>query len=101
VISLDLISEGVKYTVYVTQIGANQFTFTMNGSSINVVVHTLSDKGTLISAGATTFITYMKEEVNQYVVDVNGATAIFDKENDASILRTTSPGKLIKYDIIL
>lgn len=39
----------------------------------------------------------MKEEVDQYVIDVNGATAIFQKENDASILRTTSPGKLIKY----
>lgn len=95
--SVDLISEGVKYLIHVTQIGPTQFTFTMNNSSINVVVHTLSDKGTLISAGKTTFITYMKEEVDQYVIDVNGATAIFQKENDASILRTTSPGKLIKY----
>lgn len=95
--SVDLISEGVKYYVGVTQTGPTQFTFTMNGSSINVVVHTLSDKGTLISAGDTTFITYMKEEVNQFVIDVNGASAIFEKENDASILRTNSPGKLIKY----
>jgi hypothetical protein len=53
--------------------------------------------GTLISAGTTTFTTYMKEEVNQFVVSVNGCTAIFEKESDASILRTTSPGKLIKY----
>lgn len=43
----------------------------------------------------------MKEEVNQFVIDVNGASAIFEKENDASILRTNSPGKLIKYFLFL
>jgi hypothetical protein len=44
-VQIDLISEGVKYVVHATQIGPNQFTFTMNNSSIDVLVHTLSDKG--------------------------------------------------------
>ena len=39
----------------------------------------------------------MKEEVEKYCVVIGGRTCVFDKENDPRVLRSTSPGKLLKY----
>lgn len=69
----------------------------MNESHIEVLVHYLSDGGTLISFGQSSYVTYLQEEVDKYRLVVNGKTAILSKENDPSIIRTTSPGKLVRY----
>lgn len=46
---------------------------------------------------AASFTTYMREEVDRYRVVVGNQTCIFDKENDPSLLRSPSAGKLLSF----
>jgi biotin carboxyl carrier protein len=74
----------------------------MNGAFIEVFLHRLTDGGSLIrimNADGTTEskVVYMREEVESYVVSVGGKTCVFDKENDPTIMRASSAGKLVRY----
>jgi hypothetical protein len=39
-------------------------------------------------------VVYVKEEVDGYRVTVDGKTIVFQKENDPTVIRAVSPGKL-------
>lgn len=41
----------------------------------------------------------MKEEVDRYRIVIGNQTCVFDKENDPTILRSPSAGKLISFTI--
>lgn len=41
----------------------------------------------------------MKEEVDRYRIVIGNQTCVFEKENDPTILRSPSAGKLISYII--
>lgn len=43
------------------------------------------------------FTTYMKEEVDRYRIVIGNQTCVFEKENDPTIVRSPSAGKLIGY----
>ena len=45
----------------------------------------------------SSYCSYMQETMENYRVTVNNQTAIFDKENDPSVLRAPSAGKLVSY----
>lgn len=49
----------------------------------------------LISVDGASFTTYMKEEVDRYRIVIGNQTCVFDKENDPSLVRSPSAGKLI------
>lgn len=51
----------------------------------------------LLSVDGASFTTYMKEEVDRYRIVIGNQTCIFDKENDPSLLRSPSAGKLINH----
>lgn len=53
--------------------------------------------GILLSVDAASFTTYMKEEVDRYRIVIGNQTCVFEKENDPTILRSPSAGKLISY----
>ena len=57
----------------------------------------LSDGGLLLSIGGSSYTTYMKEEVASYRVTIGNQTCVLQKENDPTILRSPSAGKLINY----
>uniref|UniRef100_A0A8C2U8B6 Acetyl-CoA carboxylase alpha n=1 Tax=Coturnix japonica TaxID=93934 RepID=A0A8C2U8B6_COTJA len=69
----------------------------MNSSCVEVDVHRLSDGGLLLSYDGSSYTTYMKEEVDRYRITIGNKTCVFEKENDPSILRSPSAGKLIQY----
>jgi len=104
---LDIIYEGYKYSLQAFQTGAYTngsctYALSMNGAFVEAYLHRLTDGGSLIrimcSDGTTVSkVVYMKEEVENYVVTVGGKTCIFDKENDPTIMRASSAGKLIRY----
>lgn len=71
--------QGTKYFVKATKSGPLSFWVSMNDSHIEVLVHYLSDGGTLISFGQTSYVTYLQEEVDKYRLVVNGKTAILSK----------------------
>uniref|UniRef100_A0A8B9TMZ0 Acetyl-CoA carboxylase alpha n=1 Tax=Anas platyrhynchos TaxID=8839 RepID=A0A8B9TMZ0_ANAPL len=66
-------------------------------SCVEVDVHRLSDGGLLLSYDGSSYTTYMKEEVDRYRITIGNKTCVFEKENDPSILRSPSAGKLIQY----
>lgn len=60
-------------------------------------MHRLSDGGILLSVDGASFTTYMKEEVDRYRIVIGNQTCVFEKENDPTLLRSPSAGKLIGF----
>lgn len=94
---VELIYEGVKYVVSVTKSGPNSYFLVMNNTFKEVEIHRLSDSGCLISVDGSSHTTYIKEEVDRYRVVIGNQTCVFEKENDPTILRSPSTGKLLQF----
>ncbi|XP_046694454.1 acetyl-CoA carboxylase 1 isoform X4 [Silurus meridionalis] len=98
-VDTELIYEGIKYVLKVTRQSPNSYVLIMNNSSVEVDVHRLSDGGLLLSYDGSSYTTYMKEEVDRYRITIGNKTCVFEKENDPSLLRSPSAGKLIQYTV--
>ncbi|KAG5900050.1 hypothetical protein JTB14_016026 [Gonioctena quinquepunctata] len=97
VVDVELINEGNKYKVQATKSGANTYFLQMNGSFKEIELHRLNDGGILLSVDGNSSTTYMKEEVDRYRIVIGNQTCIFEKENDPTILRSPTAGKLIGH----
>ncbi|XP_014259658.1 acetyl-CoA carboxylase isoform X2 [Cimex lectularius] len=95
IVNVELIHDGYKYKVQATKSGANSYFLVMNGTFKEIEVHRLSDGGILLSLDGSSFTTYMREEVDRYRIVVGNQTCVFEKENDPSLLRSPSAGKLL------
>ncbi|KAL0994179.1 hypothetical protein UPYG_G00118810 [Umbra pygmaea] len=98
-VDVELIYEGAKYCLKVTRQSPNSYVVIMNSTSAEVDVHRLSDGGLLLSYDGSSYTTYMKEEVDRYRITIGNKTCVFEKENDPSLLRSPSAGKLIQYTV--
>ncbi|KAG9493211.1 hypothetical protein GDO78_001235 [Eleutherodactylus coqui] len=96
-VDVELIYEGKKYVLKVTRQSPNSYVVIMNNSYVEVDVHRLSDGGLLLSYDGSSYTTYIKEEIDRYRITIGNKTCVFEKENDPSILRSPSAGKLIQY----
>uniref|UniRef100_A0A0A9YFN2 Acetyl-CoA carboxylase n=3 Tax=Lygus hesperus TaxID=30085 RepID=A0A0A9YFN2_LYGHE len=96
-VNVELIHDGFKYKVHVTKSGPNSYFLVMNGSFKEIDVHRLSDGGILLSVDSSSFTTYMREEVDRYRIVIGNQTCVFEKENDPSLLRSPSAGKLLNF----
>ncbi|XP_033113516.1 acetyl-CoA carboxylase-like [Anneissia japonica] len=96
---VELIQEGVKYVAKVIRQGPNVYFICLNDSYIDVEVHHLTDGGLLISYDGNCYTTYMKEQVDSYRITIGNQTCVFEKENDPTILRSPSAGKLIQFTV--
>ncbi|XP_076618553.1 acetyl-CoA carboxylase isoform X2 [Colletes latitarsis] len=97
VMDVELINDGYKYKVQAAKSGPNSYFLVMNGSYKEVEVHRLSDGGLLLSLDGASFTTYMREEVDRYRIIIGNQTCIFEKDNDPSLLRSPSAGKLVSF----
>lgn len=95
VVDVELIADGIRYKVQVCKTGPNTYFLVLNDSFKEVEVHRLSDGGMLLSLEGASHTTYMKEEIDRYRIVIGNQTCVFEKENDPSILRSPSAGKLI------
>uniref|UniRef100_A0A8C7KBZ9 acetyl-CoA carboxylase n=1 Tax=Oncorhynchus kisutch TaxID=8019 RepID=A0A8C7KBZ9_ONCKI len=98
-VDVELIYEGTKYCLKVTRQSPNSYVVIMNSTAAEVDVHRLSDGGLLLSYDGSSYTTYMKEEVDRYRITIGNKTCVFEKENDPSLLRSPSAGKLIQYTV--
>jgi acetyl-CoA carboxylase/biotin carboxylase 1 len=94
---VDLIHENQQYKLGVTKCAASAYMITMNGSYVEVEAHRLNDGALLMNYDAHMYVTYMMEEVTSYRVIIGIQTMVFQKENDPSLLRSPSAGKLIQF----
>ena len=78
-----------------TKVGAISYFLCMNNSYIDVEAHRLCDGGLLLSFDGGSHTTYMKEEVESYRIIIGNKTCVFEKENDPTLLRSPSTGKLV------
>ncbi|XP_063081855.1 acetyl-CoA carboxylase 2 isoform X4 [Cavia porcellus] len=99
IVDVELIYGGVKYILKVARQSLTMFTLIMNGSYIEIDVHQLNDGGLLLLYSGSSYTTYMKEEVDSYRITIGNKTCVFEKENDPTVLRSSSAGKLIQYTV--
>jgi len=88
-----------KYRLQVTQAGPTRFFIVLNDSYVEIDAHRMKDGGILINVDGSSYVTFMKEEVDSYRFIVNNKSCIFQKENDPSVLRSPSAGKLLHYTV--
>lgn len=94
---VQLIYEGMKYILQVVKSGPNTYMLCMNNSALEIEAHRLSDGGLLLSLDGMSYTTYLKEQVNNYRIIIDNQTCVMQKENDPTILRSPSAGKLLSY----
>ncbi|XP_076277454.1 acetyl-CoA carboxylase isoform X2 [Lasioglossum baleicum] len=97
VIDVELINDGYKYKVQAAKSGPNSYFLIMNRSYKEIELHRLSDGGLLLSLDGASFTTYMREEVDRYRIVIGNQTCVFEKDNDPSLLRSPSAGKLVSF----
>jgi acetyl-CoA carboxylase / biotin carboxylase 2 len=59
----------------------------MNDSSVELEAHRMKDGGILINLDGSSYLTFMKEEIDSYRIVINNKSCVFQKENDPSVLR--------------
>ena len=97
-IKVDLVHENFQYKLQTTKCGPNKYIVVMNESCIEVEAHRLNDGGLLINMDdGSSYVTFLIEDVNSYRISIGIQTCVFHKENDPTILRSPSAGKLIQY----
>ncbi|XP_055343612.1 acetyl-CoA carboxylase-like [Paramacrobiotus metropolitanus] len=96
-VDVELIYDLVKYCVQVNKMGGSKFLLLMNGSVKEAEVHRLKDGCLLISVDGASHSTYMKEEVDRYRLVIGNKTCVFEKEDDPTLMRAPSAGKLLNY----
>ncbi|XP_071137494.1 acetyl-CoA carboxylase-like isoform X4 [Mytilus edulis] len=89
----------IKYRSQVVKTGVSTYFISMNESFIDIEAHRLSDGGLLISFDGSSHTTYMKEEVDSYRITIGNRTCVLHKENDPTVLRSPSAGKLLNYTV--
>jgi acetyl-CoA carboxylase/biotin carboxylase 1 len=95
---LDIIYDGTKYSVAATRVGPSTYALILNESFVYCHFARLSDGGSLVRlSDGTSRITYATEEVERYRMAIAGQSCDFDKDNDPTIMRSTTAGKLLRY----
>nr|WDE40200.1 acetyl-CoA carboxylase [Tegillarca granosa] len=98
-VDVEFIIDSVKYNLIVVKTGPTNYFLCMNDSSLDIEAHRLSDGGLLLSLDGSSYTTYMKEQVGSYRITIGNKTCVMQKENDPTILRSPSAGKLLSYVI--
>ncbi|XP_048467700.1 acetyl-CoA carboxylase [Rhincodon typus] len=96
-VDVELIYEETKYSLQVARQSLTLYVVIMNNSHIEIDVHRLSDGGLLLSYDGNSYTTYMKEELDKYLITIGNKTCVFEKEKDPTVLRSPSAGKLLQY----
>ncbi|CAF3453887.1 unnamed protein product [Rotaria socialis] len=96
---VELLCDSIKYKLQVTKCGPSCFFVVMNESYVEVEANRMNDGGILINLDGSSYLTFMKEDVDSYRIIVNNKSCVFQKENDPSVLRSPSAGKLLHYTV--
>uniref|UniRef100_A0A8D0GX21 acetyl-CoA carboxylase n=1 Tax=Sphenodon punctatus TaxID=8508 RepID=A0A8D0GX21_SPHPU len=99
IVDAELVYEGMKYVLQVARQSLTTYVIIMNNTHIEIDVHRLNDGGVLLSYDGNSYTTYMKEEVDRYRITIGNKTCDFEKENDPTVLRSPSAGKLLQYTV--
>ncbi len=94
---VEFIYEGKRYEFTVTKSSPDSYTLFINGSRAEIGARSLTDGGLLISIGGKSHSVFTKEEVGATRLSIDSKTCLLEVENDPTLLRSPSPGKLVRY----
>lgn len=95
---VQFIFEEHQFTLRVSQTGRDKYVLSMNDSQLEIKWRKLADGGMMLSMlGGRSFVTYGREEPVGLRLMINGETVLVERENDPTVVRTPSPGKLVRY----
>ena len=89
--------ENIRYTFEVKKAAHDRYIIQINDSNCEIRVYELSDGGLLMSLDGKSHIIYWKDEVSSTRISVDSMTALLEEKSDQTLLRTPSPGKLVKF----
>jgi acetyl-CoA carboxylase/biotin carboxylase 1 len=96
-IDVDLVHENYQYKLQVTKFGPTNYILVMNGTAVEVEANRLVDGSLLVNLDGTNHVTFLMEDVNSYRITIGIQTCVFQKENDPTLLRSPSAGKLVQF----
>ncbi|KAJ3107045.1 acetyl-coenzyme-A carboxylase [Phlyctochytrium planicorne] len=96
-IPIEFIYGNVQYKVVASLQGPGTYLVAIKHTSVLVNCKDLVDGGLLLSVGGQSHLVYKKEEPFATIVTIDGKVCTLEKDNDPSILRSPSPGKLIRF----
>ena len=96
-IDVDLVYENYQYKLQVTKYGPTNYILVMNRSAFEVESHRLSDGSLLVNLDGTNHVTFLMEDISSYRITIGIQTCVFQKENDPTLLRSPSAGKLVQF----
>lgn len=91
------IINGLKFKIEVGMTGPESVFVKMGDSTIYANVRTLPDSGMLIQLDGNSHVSYIKDDPLGTLLEVDGKTCTLEKENDPTLIRSPSPGKLVRY----
>ncbi|XP_041352027.1 acetyl-CoA carboxylase-like isoform X1 [Gigantopelta aegis] len=94
---VEFIYEGIRYSLRVVKTGPTSYFLSANNTILDVEVHRMNDGGLLLSIDGSSYTTYMKDQVDSYRITIGNKTCVLQKENDPTLLRSPSAGKLLSY----
>eukprot|EP01012_Entosiphon_sulcatum_P026964 TRINITY_DN3247_c0_g1_i1.p1 TRINITY_DN3247_c0_g1~~TRINITY_DN3247_c0_g1_i1.p1 ORF type:complete len:2163 (+),score=392.04 TRINITY_DN3247_c0_g1_i1:197-6490(+) len=92
-----LILNNVKYTITGTKCSPTGWVLGLNGSFLHVDTRRLRDRGMFVYFRNTTHLAYADNDPSGLRINVDGRTATFTNDVDPTRLRTTVPGKLVRF----
>lgn len=96
-VEVDLVDDEYQYKLQATKCAPNSYILVMNDSYVEVEVHRLMDGGLLVNLDGSSYVTFLMEDVSSYRVTIGIQTCVFQKENDPTLLRSPSAGKLVQF----
>ncbi|KAL3320098.1 hypothetical protein Ciccas_001211 [Cichlidogyrus casuarinus] len=96
---VNLISDGIMFVIKVVRTGGNWFHLICNNQLICVEVYRMSGGGLIVSHENASYMTYCHELSHGYRTVIDNRTCLFEKEQDPSVLRSPSTGKLIQFTV--
>ncbi|KAJ1558698.1 acetyl-coenzyme-A carboxylase, partial [Nowakowskiella sp. JEL0078] len=94
---VDFIFNNVQFKISTSWVGPETLLLAVNGSRVEVLTKKLADGGLLCLIDGRSHLVYAKDEGHATNMMVDGKTCILEKENDPTVLRSPSPGKLVRY----
>lgn len=91
------IIDGYQFKIEVGLTGPESVYVKMNDSTVYSSAKSLPDGGVLIQLDGKSHVVYAKEDPLGTLLIVDGKTCILEKENDPTLIRSPSPGKLVRY----
>ena len=98
-IPVELIYLNTKYRLTATRSGPHHYTVTLGGDKtvVEAQVRTMRDEGLLVLLDGNLHVVYGREEASGLRLIVDSKTCMFSHEYDPTHLRSTTPGKLVRY----